>query len=158
MPDRPPAILLVNGPNLNLLGERRPEVYGRATLLEAESLVAARANVRGVAVLAFQSNHEGAIIDFLHAHRRTARGLIINPAGLTHTSVALRDAIEALDVPAVEVHISNTHHREAFRHCSLTAEVCIGHVAGFGIEGYGIAADLLLDWLERHQRERPTEV
>ncbi|GBD22683.1 3-dehydroquinate dehydratase [bacterium HR29] len=149
--ERPRVILLVNGPNLNLLGERNPRVYGRSTLLDAEAVAAARANARGAALLSFQSNHEGALIDFLHQQRRSASGLVINPGGLTHTSVALRDAIEACGLPAVEVHVSNTHRRESFRHASLTAAVCIAHVAGFGVEGYGLAVDLLLDWLERRR-------
>lgn len=149
MNGRPRVILLVNGPNLNLLGERNPSVYGLATLLDAEAIAAERANARGAAVLAFQSNDEGALIDFLHDHRHLASGLVINPGGLTHTSVALRDAIEACALPAVEVHVSNTHRRDRFRLQSLTAGACLAHLAGFGVAGYGIAVDVLLGWLDR---------
>lgn len=143
-----PVILLVHGPNLNLLGERNPEVYGRTTLLDIEADVAAVANERGASVLCFQSNHEGAVIDFLHEHRKLAAGAVINAGAWTHTSVALRDAIEAIDRPCVEVHLSNTHAREPFRHQSLIAGVCIGQVTGFGRAGYTTATHLLLDHLD----------
>ena len=144
-PDDPPLILLMHGPNLNLLGERNPAVYGTTTLLDIEADVAAAVGERGAAVLCFQSNHEGALIDFLHEHRRLAAGVVINAGGFTHTSVALRDAIEAAQLPAVEVHISNTHSREEFRHRSLIAPVCIGSVTGLGRAGYTVATGLLLD-------------
>lgn len=144
---RPLTLLLVHGPNLNLLGERKPEVYGTTTLLDIESDVAAAAGARGAAVLSFQSNHEGSIIDFLHEHRRLANGVVINAGALTHTSVALRDAIEAVNLPVVEVHISNTHAREGFRHVSLIAPVCLGQVTGLGRPGYTAAVNLLLDHL-----------
>ena len=147
MADAAPLILLIHGPNLNLLGERRPEVYGTTTLLDIEADVAAAANQRGAAVLCFQSNHEGALIDFLHEHRRLAAGAILNAGGFTHTSVALRDAIEAVQLPVVEVHISNTHAREGFRRRSLIAPVCLGQVAGLGRDGYTAAVNLLLDHL-----------
>jgi 3-dehydroquinate dehydratase-2 len=147
MADAAPLILLIHGPNLNLLGERRPEVYGTTTLLDIEADVAAAANQRGAAVLCFQSNHEGALIDFLHEHRRLAAGAILNAGGFTHTSVALRDAIEAVQLPFVEVHISNTHARESFRRRSLIAPVCLGQVAGLGRDGYTAAVNLLLDHL-----------
>ncbi len=142
------TILLVHGPNLNLLGERKPEVYGTTTLLEIENDVAAVAGERGAALLCFQSNHEGAIIDFLHEHRKFADGVVINAGAYTLTSVALRDAIEAIQLPVVEVHISNTHAREGFRHVSLIAPVCLGQVTGLGREGYTAAAELLLDHLQ----------
>lgn len=147
MADDAPIILLIHGPNLNLLGERKPEVYGTTTLLDIEADVAAAANERGAAVLCFQSNHEGALIDFLHEHRQLAAGAVLNAGGFTHTSVALRDAIEAVQLPVVEVHISNTHAREGFRHRSLIAPVCLGQVAGLGREGYTAAVHLLLDHL-----------
>ncbi|MFN0148964.1 MAG: type II 3-dehydroquinate dehydratase [Dehalococcoidia bacterium] len=147
MPDAA-TVLLVHGPNLNLLGERKPEVYGTTTLLDIEAQVAAAANARGAAVLCYQSNHEGALIDFLHEHRRFADGVVLNAGAFTHTSVALRDAIEAIQLPVVEVHISNTHAREGFRHISLIAPVCLGQVSGLGREGYTAAVDLLLDHLE----------
>lgn len=146
-PPASPVILLVHGPNLNLLGERKPEVYGTTTLLDIEADVAAAAGARGAAVLSFQSNHEGAIIDFLHEHRKLANGVVINAGALTHTSVALRDAIEAINLPVVEVHISNTHAREGFRHVSLIAPVCLGQVTGLGRPGYTAATNLLLDHL-----------
>lgn len=140
-------LLLVHGPNLNLLGERRPEVYGRTRLADIEEDVAAVAGARGAAVLSYQSNHEGSLIDFLHANRKVAHGVVINAGALTHTSVALRDAIEAIVLPVVEVHISNTHAREPFRHRSLIAPVCIGQVTGLGRAGYTVATHLLLDHL-----------
>ncbi len=142
-----PVILLVHGPNLNLLGERKPEVYGTTTLLDLEADVAAAAGARGAAVLCFQSNHEGALIDFLHENRKLADGIVINAGAYTHTSVALHDAIEAVNLPAVEVHISNTHAREGFRHVSLIAPVCLGQVTGLGRQGYTVATHLLLDHL-----------
>jgi 3-dehydroquinate dehydratase-2 len=141
------TILLVHGPNLNLLGERNPAVYGTTTLLDIEADVAAAANARGAAVLCFQSNHEGALIDFLHEHRKLADGAVINAGAFTHTSVALRDAIEAIAIPVVEVHISNTHAREGFRHTSMIAGVCLGQVTGLGRAGYTTAVNLLLDHL-----------
>lgn len=143
------TILLVHGPNLNLLGERNPAVYGRTTLLDIEADVAAAAGARGASVMAFQSNHEGAIIDFLHEHRKLAQGVILNAGGLTHTSVALRDAIEAIVIPVVEVHISNTHARDAFRQFSRIAGVCLGQVTGLGRPGYTVATNLLLDHIAK---------
>lgn len=142
------TLLLLHGPNLNLLGERNPAVYGTTTLLDIEADVAAAANARGAAVLCFQSNHEGALIDFLHERRKLADGIVINAGAYTHTSVALRDAIEAVNLPAVEVHISNTHAREEFRRVSLIAGVCLGQVTGLGRAGYTTAVNLLLDHLE----------
>jgi 3-dehydroquinate dehydratase II len=142
------TILLIHGPNLNLLGERKPEIYGTTTLLDIEGDVAAAANARGYAVLCYQSNHEGALIDFLQENRRMAAGAVMNAGAFTHTSVALRDAIEGVSLPVVEVHISNTHRREAFRHISLVSEVCIGQVTGLGRAGYTAATNLLIDYLE----------
>jgi 3-dehydroquinate dehydratase II len=139
------TILLVHGPNLNLLGVRNPAVYGTTTLLDIEADVAGAVNERGAAVVCYQSNHEGAVIDFLQEHRTEADGVVINAGAWTHTSVALRDAIEAIEVPTVEVHISNTHARDTFRHTSLIAGVCIGQVTGFGRGGYTTATNLLLD-------------
>ncbi len=146
------TILLVHGPNLNLLGERNPAVYGRTTLLDIEADVAAAAGARGASVLAFQSNHEGVIIDFLHEHRKLAQGVLLNAGGLTHTSVALRDAIEAIVIPVVEVHISNTHARDGFRHISRIAGVCLGQVTGLGRAGYTVATTLLLDHIAKTAR------
>lgn len=145
-------LLLCHGPNLNLLGERNPGVYGTTTLMDIEAKVAAAANERGHAVLCFQSNHEGALIDFLHEQRKLAHGVILNGGAWTHTSIALRDALEAIDLPVVEVHISNTHGREAFRRHSYTVGACIGHVAGLGVAGYTAATHLLIDHLEEKKR------
>jgi 3-dehydroquinate dehydratase-2 len=144
-----PVILLVNGPNLGLLGERNPAVYGRTTLADIEADVAAVVNEAGGALVAFQSNHEGAVIDFLHEHRKRAHGAVINAGAWTHTSVALRDAIEASELPVVEVHISNTHAREAFRHGSLISAVCAGQVTGLGRDSYTVATRLLLQKLRQ---------
>jgi 3-dehydroquinate dehydratase II len=136
-------ILLVNGPNLNLLGEREPEIYGRTTLHEIEKLVREACAGWNVEVKAFQSNHEGALLDFLQEHRAKARGIIINAGAYTHTSYALHDCLKALPVPAVEVHISNIQAREAFRRESLIAPACRGQIAGLGIRGYLLAAEWL---------------
>jgi 3-dehydroquinate dehydratase-2 len=142
-------ILLLHGPNLNLLGERNPAVYGRTRLLDIEAMVASFAGARGHAVLSFQSNHEGALIDTLHDHRKVVDGVLLNAGAYTHTSVALRDAIEAVELPVVEVHISNIHAREAFRRRSLIAPVCIGQVAGLGADGYRVATKMLIEHLEQ---------
>jgi 3-dehydroquinate dehydratase-2 len=136
-------ILLVNGPNLNLLGEREPEIYGRTTLHEIEKLVKDACAAWNVEVKAFQSNHEGALLDFLQEHRARARGVIINAGAYTHTSYALHDCLKALPVPAVEVHISNVQGREAFRRQSIIAPACRGVIAGLGIRGYLLAAEWL---------------
>ena len=146
-PHPAPVLLLVHGPNLSLLGERKPEVYGTTTLLDIENDVAAAANARGATAICFQSNSEGAILDFLHGYRKVASGIVINAGAFTHTSVALHDAIEGVNLPAVEVHISNTHAREGFRHISMIAPVCIGQVTGLGRAGYTTAVNLLLDAL-----------
>jgi 3-dehydroquinate dehydratase-2 len=136
-------ILLVNGPNLNLLGEREPEIYGRTTLREIEEMVRQACAGWSVGVTAFQSNHEGQLIDFIHEHRKSARGIVINPGGLTHTSVALHDCIKAVGLPAIEVHLSNVHAREEFRRSSVVAPACRGQIAGLGPRGYLLAAEWL---------------
>ena len=138
-------ILLLNGPNLNLLGEREPEIYGSTTLPELEQLVQKRARELGHAVQAFQSNHEGALIDELHQSRRWANGVIFNPGAFTHTSYALRDAISACKLRVVEVHLSDITKREAFRRVSVLEEVCAHRVMGKGVAGYLEA----LEWLAR---------
>jgi 3-dehydroquinate dehydratase-2 len=136
-------ILVVNGPNLNLLGEREPEVYGRSTLADVVELVRSACSAWGLEVKAFQSNHEGALIDFLQEHRHAAKGIVINPGALTHTSVALHDCLKSIPAPAVEVHISNVHAREPFRRESVVAAACRGQVVGLGIRGYLLAAEWL---------------
>lgn len=141
----PRTILLVNGPNLNLLGTREPDIYGSDTLADVKRLVAAAARARGFEVRAVQSNHEGALIDAIHAARADCAGIVINPGGLTHTSVVLRDALSAVALPVAEVHISDVSQREAFRHHSYIADVAIVHVVGEGVHGYARATTLLLD-------------
>src|SRR4051794_14102660 len=136
MPADPPLILLVHGPNLNLLGTRNPAVYGTTTLADIEGDVRTVVEVRGASFASFQSNSEGALIDYLHQRRLDAAGVVLNAGAYTHTSVALRDAIEAITLPVIEVHISNTHARDAFRQVSLIAAVCLGQVTGLGRPGY----------------------
>jgi 3-dehydroquinate dehydratase II len=138
-------ILLLNGPNLNLLGTREPQTYGHATLAEVESMAQQQAAAHGAELLCFQSNHEGALIDRIQAARGEAvDAIVINPGGLTHTSVALRDALAGVAIPFVEVHISNVHQRESFRHHSYLSGIAVGVLAGFGVQGYRMALDFLL--------------
>ena len=133
-------ILLLNGPNLNLLGSREPAVYGSATLADVERLAGEQANAAGVLLDCFQSNHEGALIDRIHAAAAAGvDAIVINPAGLTHTSVALRDALAGVAIPFIEIHISNIHRREAFRHHSYLSEIAAGVICGLGIGGYAAA-------------------
>ena len=138
-------IALVHGPNLNLLGQRNPEVYGNLTLEKLEAAVAERAAERGAEVEAFQSNHEGELIDALHAAGKSCQGVIFNPGGFSHTSVALRDAVEASRIPVIEVHISNIHGREHFRRTSLTAAAAQACISGMGLQGYLSALEALLN-------------
>jgi 3-dehydroquinate dehydratase II len=140
-------ILILNGPNLNLLGKREPGIYGRAGLEEIMGAARKKGRELGVVVEAFQSNDEGALITRIGGSAGTYGGIILNPAGYTHTSVALRDAVAACGVPCVEVHLSNIHAREDFRHTSLTAGVCLGQVMGFGGAGYELALEGLVGWL-----------
>ena len=136
-------ILILNGPNLNLLGTREPETYGRTTLADLEAGL--REAFPDVAFAFFQSNHEGALIDRLHAaHAEGFDGVVCNPGGYTHTSVALRDAVAAVDVPVVEVHLSNVHAREPFRRRSMIAPVCAGQISGLGPAGYHLAVRYLV--------------
>ncbi len=131
-----PQVLALHGPNLNLLGTREPGVYGATTLAEIDAALKAEGEVLGLDVTCRQSNHEGALIDALHDARQWAAGVVFNPGGYTHTSVALRDAIAAIGLPVVEVHLSNIDAREEFRHRSLIAPVCVGSIRGFGWRSY----------------------
>lgn len=137
--------LLVNGPNLNLLGVREPGVYGSDTLETINAEVAARAEELGCTVDFFQSNSEGGIVDKLHSAMGVYDGVIINPGAYTHYSIAIRDAIAAIKLPAVEVHLSNVYGREEFRHTSVIAPVCVGQIAGLGKIGYRLALEALLE-------------
>lgn len=140
--DKRPLVLVLNGPNLNLLGTREPEVYGRETLDDIAEMLEDRAKVIGIEIDLRQSNHEGHLIDWLHeAGSRGAKAVILNPGGLTHTSVALRDAVASIKVPVIEVHLSNPHAREDFRHKSFVSGVAKGVIAGFGARGYLLALD-----------------
>lgn len=133
------SILILNGPNLNLLGTREPEVYGTTTLADVEEMCARVASDHGFDVVCLQSNHEGALIDAMHAARGVHDGIVINAGAYTHTSVALRDAITGVQLPVIEVHISNVHARESFRHTSLISPVVLGQIAGFGATVYPLA-------------------
>jgi len=133
------TIYVIHGPNINLLGEREPGTYGNITLADINRKLVSVGQTLGLEVVTFHSNHEGELIDALHSIRKTASGIIINPGGYTHTSVALRDAISAIAVPVIEVHISNVYKREEFRHNSLISPVCKGKIVGFGWRSYLLA-------------------
>lgn len=135
------TVFVLNGPNLNLLGTREPEVYGTATLDDVRDLTEARAAQHGLAVEFRQSNHEGVLIDWIHEAREAAVGIVLNPGGFTHTSVAIRDALSAVEIPAVEVHLSNVHAREPFRHHSYLSPVVEAVIAGAGVHGYAYAVE-----------------
>ena len=138
------SILVIHGPNLNRLGRREPEIYGRHTLADIDAELVQAGNALGVDVQTFQSNHEGELVDRIQQAAEEVDGLIINPAAYTHTSVALRDALLMLDIPVIEVHLSNIYRREAFRHHSMTAPAATGQIAGLGKNGYLLAMEALV--------------
>ena len=144
-------MLVLHGPNLNLLGTRDPATYGTTTLAEIDATLVRRAAARGAEIATLQSNVEGALVDAIHAARGRFDAIVINPAGYTHTSVAIRDAIEAVGLPTIEVHLSNLHAREAFRQTSITAARCVGQICGFGAQSYGLGLDAALDIVERRR-------
>ena len=141
-------VLVLNGPNLDLLGEREPAIYGRTTLAEIARNMRARAKELGLAVDFRQSNHEGELIDWIHATRKSHRAIIINPAGLTSTSIALMDALLGSELPVIEVHLSNIHRREAFRHHSYVSHAAVGVICGLGAQGYLLALEAAASLLE----------
>ncbi|MDF3384180.1 MULTISPECIES: type II 3-dehydroquinate dehydratase [Sulfitobacter] len=140
------SVLILNGPNLNLLGTRQPEVYGKTTLADVEALCAEETARLGLEMEFAQSNHEGSLIDLIHAARGQHAGIILNAGAYTHTSIALMDAIASVGLPVVEVHLSNIHARESFRHTSYIAPVALGQICGFGVHGYVLA----IQALQRH--------
>ena len=137
------SILILNGPNLNLLGTRQPEVYGKTTLADVEALCREKAKTLGFDVAFEQSNHEGALIDLIHAAKGKHAGIVLNAGAYTHTSIALMDAIASVELPVVELRLSNIHAREEFRHRSYIAPVALGQICGFGAQGYLMALDAL---------------
>ena len=146
-----PTVLLINGPNLNLLGTREPGIYGSTTLKEIEEQVSSSLNEHKINCKAFQSNTEGAIIDWLH-EQSDAEFLLLNPGALTHTSVGLRDAVLAVEIPFLEIHLSNVHQREEFRHHSYFSDIAIGALVGLGVKGYLLAAQFAVDYLEQKEK------
>jgi 3-dehydroquinate dehydratase-2 len=141
------SLLVLNGPNLNLLGTREPGIYGHATLADVEALCQTRAQALGAAVTCRQSNHEGQLVDWIHEARGQHQGLIVNAGAYTHTSIALADAIRGVRLPVVELHLSNVHAREAYRQVSYIAPIALGVIAGFGPAGYGLAIEALVGHL-----------
>ncbi|NMD06564.1 MAG: type II 3-dehydroquinate dehydratase [Phyllobacteriaceae bacterium] len=133
------TVYILNGPNLNLLGKRQPDIYGKDTLADVEAACSAVGNEVGISVQLLQSNQEGQLIDWIHEARTKAKGIIINPGAYTHTSIAILDALNAFDGPVLEVHVSNVHKRESFRHHSYVSLRADGVIAGFGVEGYALA-------------------
>ncbi len=146
-------VFFLNGPNLNLLGGREPDVYGRATLDDIRTSLEKLAATKGCTIEFRQSNHEGALVDWIQEADRTAAGLVINPAAYTHTSIAIRDALKAAALPKVELHLSNVHAREAFRRRSHVSPVVDGVICGFGAAGYGLALDAVIGLIDKKRPE-----
>lgn len=144
-------VLLLHGPNLNILGKRKPEVYGRTTMKQINDLVRTRAEMLGCELAIYQSNQEGALIDQLQQHFGQCDGIVINPGALTHYGLSLREALEAMEAPVVEVHLSNIHAREEWRRHSVISPVTIGQVVGFGPSGYVAALELLVEYVQTRQ-------
>jgi 3-dehydroquinate dehydratase-2 len=141
------SILILNGPSLNLLGTRQPEVYGHTTLADVEAMCAEKANALGIEIDFRQSNHEGTLVDWIHEAKGKHQGIVINAGAYTHTSIALMDAIAGVELPVAEVHISNIHQREPFRHLSYISKVSVGMICGFGPFGYLMGIDALINHL-----------
>ncbi len=142
------SILILNGPNLNLLGQRQPEVYGTTTLADIEAACRTKADDLGISVMFEQSNSEGALVDLIHGCKGIHDGIILNAGAYTHTSIALMDAISSVELPVVELHLSNIHAREAFRHVSYISKVAVGQICGFGPAGYPLALEALKSHLD----------
>ena len=143
------SILILNGPNLNLLGQRQPDVYGTTTLLDIKAMCLSRAKEIGITVSFEQSNSEGTLVDLIHGAKDTHAGIILNAGAYTHTSIALMDAISSIELPVIELHLSNIHARETFRHTSFISKVAIGQICGFGPAGYPLAVDAMHDHLRQ---------
>ena len=143
-----PKIQIINGPNLNMLGKREPAVYGKTTLDQINSELKTQGENLNVSIEIFQSNHEGKIVEKIQNVFKTCEGIIINPAGYTHTSIAIRDALLLHDIPIIEVHLSNIYKRETFRHKSMTADIVTGQIAGFGAYGYTMALNAMIKMIK----------
>ncbi|MFW5986075.1 MAG: type II 3-dehydroquinate dehydratase [Halanaerobiales bacterium] len=143
-----PKIAIIHGPNLNLLGTREPEVYGRETLADINKIIDNKAEEINLEVTIYQSNHEGEIVDFIQSGRDEFKGIIINPAGLTHYSIVLRDALIATKLPVIEVHLSNIYKREEFRHRSVVSDIAVGQITGLGYDGYLFALEKMKSILQ----------